>query len=113
MATIREATKVALAVAAIGLLCVGLALVLRENQSENVTLRITVEYYAALLFFLAVSITRNGVWGERQNRMLVPRDDWLRLAPWHHRPLPGRHRGGDPFPHRVGRPWPVDPRRRP
>jgi hypothetical protein len=76
-------------------------------------LRITVEYYAALLLFLAVSITHNGVWGERQNRMLVPRDDWLRLAPWHHRPLPGRHRGGDPFPHRVGRPWPAHPRRRP
>jgi hypothetical protein len=80
VATMREATKVALMVAAIGLLCVGLALVLRENQSENVTLRITVEYYAALLFFLAVSVTRNGVWGERQNRMLVPYDDWLRRS---------------------------------
>src|SRR5512132_1175263 len=80
VATIREATKVALVVAAIGLMCVGLALVLRENPSEKVGLRVTVEYYAALLFFLAVSITHNGVWGERQNRMLVPRDDWLRRS---------------------------------
>lgn len=80
MATIREATKVALMVAAIGLLCVGLALVLRENPSEKVSLRVIVEYYAALLFFLAVSITHNGVWGELQNRMLVPRADWLRRS---------------------------------
>ncbi len=33
-----------------------------------------------LLFFLAVSITHNGVWGQRQNRMLVPYDDWLRRS---------------------------------
>jgi hypothetical protein len=69
VATIREATKVALVVAAVGLVCVGLALVLRENPSEKVSLRVTVEYYAALLFFLAVSVTHNGVWGQRQNRM--------------------------------------------
>jgi hypothetical protein len=104
VATIREATRVALVLAAIGLMCVGLALVLREHPLEKVGLRVTVEYYAALLFFLAVSITHNGVWGERQHRMLVPRDDWLRrslketarafgvaisvrLAPEHHRPL--------------------------
>jgi hypothetical protein len=80
VATIREATKVALVVAAIGLVCVGLALVLRENPSEKVGLRVSVEYYAALLFFLAVSVTHNGVWGERQNRMLVPHDDWLRRS---------------------------------
>jgi hypothetical protein len=80
VATTREATKVALVAAAIGLLCVGLALVLRENPSEKISLRVTVEYYAALLFFLAVSVTHNGVWGERQNRMLVPRDDWLRRS---------------------------------
>jgi hypothetical protein len=80
VATIREATKVALVVAAIGLLCVGLALVLRGNPAEKIALRVTVEYYAALLFFLAVSITHNGVWGERQNRMLVPHDDWLRRS---------------------------------
>jgi hypothetical protein len=79
-ATMRDATKVALAAAAIGLLCVGLALVLRENPAEKIALRVTVEYYAALLFFLAVSITHNGVWGERQNRMLVPHDDWLRRS---------------------------------
>jgi hypothetical protein len=66
-------------VAAIGLGCVGLALVLRENPSEKVSLRVTVEYYAGLLFF-AVSITHNGVWGERQSRMLVPHDDWLRRS---------------------------------
>jgi hypothetical protein len=76
VATIREATKVALVAAAIGLLCAGLALVLRENPSEKVFLRVTVEYDAALLFFLAVSVTHNGVWGERQDRMLVPHDDW-------------------------------------
>jgi hypothetical protein len=80
VATTREATKAALMVAAIGLVCVGLALVLRENPSEKVSLRVTVEYYAALLFLLAVSITRNGVWGERQNRMLVPHDDWIRRS---------------------------------
>jgi hypothetical protein len=80
VATTREATKVALVVATLGLLCVGLALVLRENPAERVGLRVTIEYYAALLFFLAVSITRHGVWGERQNRMLVPRDDWLRRS---------------------------------
>lgn len=80
VATTREATKVALVVATIGLLCVGLALVLRENLSQKISLRVTVEYYAALLFFLAASITRNGVWGERQNRMLVPREDWLRRS---------------------------------
>jgi hypothetical protein len=80
VATTREATKVALVVAAIGLLCVGLALVLRENPADKVALRVAVEYYAALLFFLAVSITHNGVWGERQNRVLVPRDDWLRRS---------------------------------
>lgn len=51
VATIREATKVALVVAAIGLLFVGLALVLRQNPAEKVSLRIIVEYYAALLFF--------------------------------------------------------------
>jgi hypothetical protein len=67
-------------VAAIGLLCVGLALVLRKNPAEKVSLRIIVEYYAALLFFLAVSITHNGVWGERQDRTLVPHDDWLRRS---------------------------------
>jgi hypothetical protein len=39
--------------------------------------RVEDQYYAALLFFLAVSVTHNGVWGERQNRMLVPHDDWL------------------------------------
>ena len=78
--TTREATKVALVAAATGLLCVGLALVLRENPSEKISLRVTVEYYAALLFFLAVSVTHNGVWGERQNRMLAPRDDWLRRS---------------------------------
>ena len=43
-------------------------------------LRVTVEYYAALLFFLAVSVTQNGAWGERQDRMLVPHDDWLRRS---------------------------------
>jgi hypothetical protein len=80
VATIREATMVALVVAAIGLLCVGLALVLRENPAEKVGLRVTIEYYAALLFFLAVSVTHNGVWGERQNRELVPHDDWLRRS---------------------------------
>jgi hypothetical protein len=80
VATIREATKVALVVAAIGLLCVGLALVLRENPSAKVSLRVTVEYYAALLFILAVSVTHNGVCGQRQNRMLVPPDDWLRRS---------------------------------
>lgn len=78
--TTREATKVALVAAATGLLCVGLALVLRENPSEKISLRVTVEYYAALLFFLAVSVTHNGVWGERQNRMLVPHHDWLRRS---------------------------------
>jgi hypothetical protein len=77
VATIREATKVALVVAAIGLVCVELALVLRGNPAEKVGLRVTIEYYAALLFFLAVSITRNGVWGHRQNTMLVPHDDWM------------------------------------
>ena len=80
VATIREATKVALVVAAIGLMCVGFSLVLRENPAEKVGLRVTVEYYAALLFFLAVSVTHNGVWGEHQNRMLVPRADWLRRS---------------------------------
>jgi hypothetical protein len=80
VATIREATKVALVAAAIGLLCVGLALILRENQAEKVGLRVTVEYYAALLFFLAVSVTHNGVWGERQDRILVPHDDRLRRS---------------------------------
>jgi hypothetical protein len=80
VATIREATKVALVVAAIGLVCVGLALMARENPTEKVGLRVTIEYYAALQFFLAVSITRNGVWGERQNRMLVPHDDWMRRS---------------------------------
>jgi hypothetical protein len=67
-------------VAAIGLLCVGLALVLRQVPAEKVGLRVTIEYYAALQFFLAVSITRNGVWGQRQNRMLVPHDDWMRRS---------------------------------
>jgi hypothetical protein len=62
VAIIREATQVALAVAAIGLLCVGLALILRRSPSENTTLRIVAEYYAALLFFLAVSVTRHGIW---------------------------------------------------
>jgi hypothetical protein len=80
VATTREATKVALVVAAIGLVCVGLALVLRENPSDKVALRVNIEYYAALLFFLAVSVTHNGVWGERQNMMLVPHDDWLRRS---------------------------------
>jgi hypothetical protein len=54
--------------------------VLRENPSEKVFLRVTVEYYAALLFFIAVSVTYSGVWGERQDRMLVPHDDWLRRS---------------------------------
>jgi hypothetical protein len=80
VATMREATKVALVAAAIGLLCVGLALLLRENPAQKVGLRVAVEYYAALLFFLAVSITRNGVWGEHRNRMLRPRTDWLRRS---------------------------------
>jgi hypothetical protein len=80
VATMREATKVALVAAAIGLVCVGLALMLRENPAEKVGLRVAVEYYAALLFFLAVSITRNGVWGEHRNRMLVPHADWLRRS---------------------------------
>jgi hypothetical protein len=80
VATMREATKVALVAAALGLVCVGLALMLRENPAEKVGLRVTVEYYAALLFFLAVSITRNGVWGEHRNRMLVPHADWLRRS---------------------------------
>jgi hypothetical protein len=71
---------VALVVAAIGLLCVGLALMLRQNPAEKVSLRLIVEYYAALLFFLAVSVTHNGVWGERQDRTLVPHDDWLRRS---------------------------------
>lgn len=96
VATIREATKVALVVAAIGLLFVGLALVLRQNPAEKVSLRIIVEYYAALLFFRPRLRSRHP----------------LRLAPGHHRPLLGRHRGGDPLCHRVGRPWPVHPRRR-
>jgi hypothetical protein len=76
----REATKVALVAAAIGLVCVGLALMLRENPAEKVGLRIAVEYYAAMLFFLPVSITRNGVWDEHRNRMLVPHPDWLRRS---------------------------------
>ncbi|HKQ02787.1 MAG TPA: hypothetical protein VJ735_20890 [Actinomycetes bacterium] len=80
VATTREATKVALVAAAIGLLCVGLALILRENPSEKLSLRVTIEYYAALLFFLAVSVTHNGVWGERQKSTLVPHDDWLRRS---------------------------------
>ena len=66
--------------AAIGLGCVGLALMLRENPAERVGLPVAVEYYAALVFFLAVSITRNGVWGEHRNRMLVPHADWLRRS---------------------------------
>jgi hypothetical protein len=66
VATTREATKV--------------ALVLRENPRETVSLRVGVEYYAALLFFLAVSVTHNGVWGERQNRTPVPHDDWMRRS---------------------------------
>jgi hypothetical protein len=33
-----------------------------------------------LQFFLAVSVTRNGVWGQRQDRMLVPHDDWMRRS---------------------------------
>jgi hypothetical protein len=45
----------------------------------QVSLRVTVEYYAALLFFLAVSITHNGVW-RAPERMLVPHDDWLRRS---------------------------------
>lgn len=80
VAIIREATRAALAVAAIGLLCVGLALILRRSPPEDTTLRIITEYYAALLFFLAVSATRHGVWGERQNKMLVPHADWLRRS---------------------------------
>jgi hypothetical protein len=82
VATMREATKVALVAVAIGLGCVGLALVLREHPAERVGLRVAVEYYAALVFFLAVSITRYGVWGayEDRNRMLVPRPDWLRRS---------------------------------
>jgi hypothetical protein len=80
VATMREATKVALVAAAIGLGCVGLALMLREHPAEKVGLRVAVEYYATLLFFLAVSISRNGVWGEHRNRMLVPHADWLRRS---------------------------------
>jgi hypothetical protein len=79
VAIIREATQLALAVAAIGLVCVGLALILRRSPSQT-ALRIVTEYYAALLFFLAVSVTRHGVWGERQNKMLVPHADWLRRS---------------------------------
>ncbi|HZA81863.1 MAG TPA: integrase core domain-containing protein, partial [Actinomycetes bacterium] len=29
---------------------------------------------------IAVSVTHNGVWGERQDRMLVPHDDWMRRS---------------------------------
>jgi hypothetical protein len=50
------------------------------NPADKVSLRVIVDYYAALLFFLAVSITRHGVWGERQSRMLLPHDDWLRRS---------------------------------
>jgi hypothetical protein len=72
VATMRDATKVALAAAAIGLLCVGLALVLRENPAEKIALRVTVEYYAALLFFLAVSITHNSVWASARTGCSCP-----------------------------------------
>jgi hypothetical protein len=80
VATVRTATQCALAVVAIGLACVGLALNLRTKQPNSIELRVLIEYYAALLFFLGVSVTRHGVWGERSQRTLLPRDDWLRRS---------------------------------
>lgn len=80
VAIMREATKVALVAAGIGFVCVGLALMLRQNQPQQVAIRVTAEYYAALLFFLAASVIRHGIWGERQNKMLVPHADWMRRS---------------------------------
>jgi hypothetical protein len=80
VATVRTATQCALAVVAIGPACVGLALNLRSKQPKNLELRVIIEYYAALLFFLGVSVTRHGVWGERSQRTLLPHDDWLQRS---------------------------------
>lgn len=80
VATVRASTQCALVVAVIGLACVALALNLRLRESPDVGLRVIIEYYAAFLFFLAVSVVRNGVWGERKQKALVPHDDWLRRS---------------------------------
>jgi hypothetical protein len=60
--------------------CVGLALNLRLQRPDDVELRLIIEYYAALLFFFAVSVARHGVWGERRQGILAPQDAWMRRA---------------------------------
>jgi hypothetical protein len=80
VATVRVATQCAVAVIAIGLVCVGLALNLRLRRPTDIELRLIIEYYAALLFFFAVSVVRHGVWGERRQGTLAPHDDWMRRA---------------------------------
>ncbi len=78
--TVRASTQFALIVVLLGMACVAFVLVMRLQRSPTVGLRLTIEYYAAFLFFLGVSVAKNGIWGERRQRVLVPREDWLRRS---------------------------------
>jgi multisubunit Na+/H+ antiporter MnhB subunit len=78
--SIRASTQFALIVVLLGIVCVALALALRLRRSPDLGLRLSIEYYAALLFFLGVSVAKNGIWGERKQRVLVPHEDWLRRS---------------------------------
>jgi hypothetical protein len=74
---IRAATKLALVVVTCGLGYVAVALVLRQRFPREVGARVTLEFAAAFLFFFAVAVVKNGIWGERRDRVLQPRSDWL------------------------------------
>ncbi|SRR6266498_1650964 len=73
----RDATRLALLLVVVGLLCLAIALIARIRVPQEAALRVTAEYAAALLFFLTASIIKNGVWGARIGRVMRPRADWL------------------------------------
>jgi hypothetical protein len=76
----RDATRLAVVILAMGLLCIGIALIARIRVPNEDALRVTAEYAGALFFFLTASIIKNGVWGARTERVMQPRADWFDQA---------------------------------